>query len=157
MNCDVIMMMLKKILEIRNDLRIIITSATINAREFRDFFTKNESKDSVQESCIISVNKRANEVDIYYSNIPVYDYIKSAYDTILSIHKKESINKGDILVFFPTVGDIMQLIAMLNQLKSQKHIKIDVILRMFDSFEMVKNILFHWNFLKESRLYRIEI
>ena len=41
---DIIMGLLKKILKKRNDLRLIISSATVDAEYIRDFFNNNDNE-----------------------------------------------------------------------------------------------------------------
>ena len=41
---DIIMGLLKKILKKRNDLRLIISSATVDAEYIRDFFNNNHNE-----------------------------------------------------------------------------------------------------------------
>ena len=124
LNCDIILMMLKKILKLRLDLKLIITSATLNYHQMQKFFQSKNSKINIGA---IEVQGRLFPVEIFHTNIPVHDYVQAAFDCILKIHKKESIHNGDVLVFVPNVSDINRLCQMIEDLKNQKTLKIEVI------------------------------
>ena len=47
---DIIMGLLKKVLKKRSDLRLIISSATVDAEYIRDFFNTSEIKESTTKS-----------------------------------------------------------------------------------------------------------
>jgi ATP-dependent RNA helicase DDX35 len=84
----------------RKDLRVIISSATVDAEEFREFFTAptNSVNPKLTESVsILSIEGRQYPVEIFYSKTPVTDYLQSAYNTVTEIHRREP--AGDILVF----------------------------------------------------------
>jgi len=84
----------------RKDLRVIISSATVDAEEFKEFFTAPTNsvnpklKDSVS---ILSIEGRQYPVEIFYAKMPATDYLQSAYNTVVEIHRREP--AGDILVF----------------------------------------------------------
>jgi ATP-dependent RNA helicase DDX35 len=115
LNTDILLGLLKKIMKKRNDLRIIITSATLNAEILRDFFETNiKNINGKNTSCILSVEGRQHPVDIQYLIQPNRDYIKSAIDTVINIHKKE--REGDVLVFLPGAEEIDRAIQMIEEL-----------------------------------------
>lgn len=98
---DFLLGLLNKILKRRPDLRIIISSATLQAEEFLDFFTRR-SETHVQDQpqvtgAIISIEGRTYPIDILYLETPAENYVEKAVSTVLEIHAKEP--KGDILVF----------------------------------------------------------
>lgn len=81
-------------------MRVIISSATVDAEEFKEFFTAPTNsvnpklKDSVS---ILSIEGRQYPVEIFYAKMPATDYLQSAYNTVVEIHRREP--AGDILVF----------------------------------------------------------
>ena len=77
---DILMGLLKKVLRKRRELRVIISSATVDAEYIRDFFGK---------AAIISVHGTAYSVDIFYLKNPCPDYVKSCVETVLKLHKEE--------------------------------------------------------------------
>ena len=85
---DILMGLLKKILRKRRELRVIISSATVDAEYARDFFGN---------AAIISVHGTAYSVDVFYLNNPCPDYVKGCVDTVIKLHKDEP--PGDVLVF----------------------------------------------------------
>ena len=85
---DVLFGLLKKTVKRRPDLRIIVTSATLDADKFSDFFN----------SCpIFSIPGRTFPVEVMYSREPEEDYLDAALTTVMQIHLTEP--AGDILVF----------------------------------------------------------
>ncbi|OTA57274.1 P-loop containing nucleoside triphosphate hydrolase protein [Hypoxylon sp. EC38] len=100
---DILLGLLKKIRKRRPELRIIISSATLQAEEFLNFFS--EQSDSQETSnngtskigSIISLEGRMYPVDILYLESPTEDYVEKAISTVFDIHTKEP--DGDILVF----------------------------------------------------------
>jgi len=54
-------------LQKRKSLRIIVSSATVDAEELRDFFNINTTKDSSKDSAVImSVEGRLYPVDVFF-------------------------------------------------------------------------------------------
>lgn len=85
---DVLFGLLKKTVKRRPDLRVIVTSATLDADKFSAFFNKCP---------IFSIPGRTFPVEIMYSREPEEDYLDAALTTVMQIHLQEP--AGDILVF----------------------------------------------------------
>lgn len=98
--------MLIRILLKREDLKVIITSATISAETYIEYF--NEFKVEA-----ITIEGRTHPVDIYYLASPCKNYIEKAIETALAIHKSQP--PGDILVFLTGQEDISAFISALSQ------------------------------------------
>lgn len=101
---DILLGLLKKIRRRRPDLRIIISSATLQAEEFLDFFSEHaENQGSVdddkasQTGTIISLQGRTYPIDVLYLESPAEDYVEKVVSTVFDIHNTEP--DGDILVF----------------------------------------------------------
>ncbi|KAM5343065.1 hypothetical protein ACJ41O_014031 [Fusarium nematophilum] len=102
---DILLGLLKKIRRKRPDLRIIISSATLQAREFLDFFTRSSDEQSTKENgktqedigAIVSLEGRTYPIDILYLESPAENYVEKAIDVVFDIHTQEG--EGDILVF----------------------------------------------------------
>ncbi|KAF6825369.1 helicase associated domain-containing protein [Colletotrichum plurivorum] len=105
---DILLGLLKKIMKKRPELRIIISSATLQAEEFLRFFTTNpgdepETKHASaaagnnEKGAIISLEGRSYPVDDLYLESPTDDYVEQAVSTVFDIHENEA--DGDILVF----------------------------------------------------------
>lgn len=95
LNTDVLMGLIKKVIARRRDLKLIVTSATMNSERFSRFFG------SAPEFIIPG---RTFPVDIQYSRTPCEDYVDSAVRQVLAIHVSQGV--GDILVFMTGQEDI---------------------------------------------------
>ncbi|EDV25961.1 uncharacterized protein TRIADDRAFT_24419, partial [Trichoplax adhaerens] len=117
-NTDVVIGLLKKIQKKRPELKIIISSATLDAEAFRDFFNSNTTDDtSLDTASILSIEGRMFPVDIHYTADPVPDYIKAAVDTVFKIHQNEK--RGDILVFLTGQEEVETAVNMTNDYNHQ--------------------------------------
>lgn len=85
---DVLFALLKKTAKRRPDLKIIVTSATLDADKFSAYFN---------ECPIFTIPGRTFPVEILYSKEPESDYLDAALVTVMQIHLTEPM--GDILVF----------------------------------------------------------
>ncbi|CAO2199533.1 unnamed protein product [Urochloa humidicola] len=118
---DMLLGLLKKIQRRRPELRLIISSATIEARSMSTFFNirrKNSLPGSSEdlpnpEPAILSVEGKGYTVEIHYVEEPVSDYLQAAVNTVLLIHEKEP--PGDILVFLTGQDDIDAAVKLLNE------------------------------------------
>ena len=102
LSSDMLLGILKKIRRKRTDLRIIVSSATLQAEDFLNFFsTGDESTNGGQSNGeigkIISISGRTYPVDIHYLQQPAEDYLEAAIKTVFSINERE--DDGDILIF----------------------------------------------------------
>ncbi|XP_078336067.1 putative ATP-dependent RNA helicase DHX35 isoform X2 [Crassostrea virginica] len=131
LNTDLIMGLLRKIQKKRGDLRLIVTSATLDADEMKDFFNnkspENQDKDT---AAILSVEGRNFPVDIHYATDPVPDYLKATVDTITKIHHQEK--EGDILAFLTGQDEVetvtRQLIDVAKEcIRNQSAMKMKVL------------------------------
>ncbi|UZJ51768.1 hypothetical protein CBS101457_001088 [Exobasidium rhododendri] len=95
LSTDVLMGLLKKILTRRRDLKLIVTSATMNADKFARFYG---------DAPTFTIPGRTFPVDVLFSKTPCEDYVDSAVKQILSIHLSQG--PGDILVFMTGQEDI---------------------------------------------------
>ncbi|CAN1351274.1 Pre-mRNA-splicing factor ATP-dependent RNA helicase DEAH1 [Linum perenne] len=73
----------------RPDLKLLISSATLDAEKFSDYF---------DVAPIFKIPGRRYPVEIHYTRAPEADYLDAAIVTVLQIHVTQS--PGDILVFF---------------------------------------------------------
>ena len=85
---DVLFGLLKKTLKRRPDLKLIVTSATLDADKFSEYFN---------QCPILTIPGRTYPVEIMYSKEPESDYLDAALITVMQIHISEP--PGDILLF----------------------------------------------------------
>ncbi len=95
LNTDVLMGLFNKILQRRRDLKLIVTSATMNSKRFSEFFGGAPE---------FFIPGRTFPVDIMFHRSPVEDYVDQAVQQVLAIHV--SMGAGDILVFMTGQEDI---------------------------------------------------
>jgi ATP-dependent RNA helicase DDX35 len=114
---DILLSLLKKILRKRPELRVVVSSATIDAERFLDFFAPDEDEkvnglSKEEYGCIIGIQGRVHPVEMQYLASPTSDYVNRAVDTIIDIHTTES--QGDILVFLTGREEIEDAIDQLS-------------------------------------------
>ncbi|WZH39355.1 P-loop containing nucleoside triphosphate hydrolase protein [Fusarium acuminatum] len=117
---DVLLGLLKKIIRKRPELRIIISSATLQAKEFLEFFTRS-SDDQVKDKqdkkdeigAIVSLEGRTYPIDILYLESPAENYVEKAIDVVFDIHTQEG--EGDILVFLTGREEIDNAIQAVSE------------------------------------------
>ena len=85
---DVLFGLLKKAVQLRPELKLIVTSATLDAVKFSEYFF---------EAPIFTIPGRTFPVEILYSREPETDYLDASLITIMQIHLNEP--PGDILLF----------------------------------------------------------
>nr|GMD55783.1 probable pre-mRNA-splicing factor ATP-dependent RNA helicase DEAH5 [Ipomoea batatas] len=85
---DVLFGLLKQLVKRRPDLRLIVTSATLDAEKFSGYFFNCN---------IFTIPGRTFPVEILYTKQPESDYLDAALITVLQIHLTEP--EGDILLF----------------------------------------------------------
>ena len=88
LHTDVIFGLVKDIARFRPDLKVLISSATLDAQKFSDFF---------DEAPVFRIPGRRFPVEIFYTKTPEADYIDACVVTVLQIHVTQ--DSGDILVF----------------------------------------------------------
>lgn len=103
LSTDILMGLLRKILTRRRDLRLIVTSATMNADKFSKFFGN---------AATFTIPGRTFPVEIYHSKSPCEDYVDSAIKQVLQIHL--SMPSGDVLVFMTGQEDIQTTCAVIE-------------------------------------------
>ncbi|XP_014230735.1 ATP-dependent RNA helicase DHX8 [Trichogramma pretiosum] len=85
---DVLFGLLKGAVGRRPDLKLIVTSATLDAVKFSSYFF---------EAPIFTIPGRTFEVEIMYTKEPETDYLDASLITVMQIHLREP--PGDILLF----------------------------------------------------------
>lgn len=116
---DILLGLLKKILKRRPDLRVIISSATLQAEDFLDFFSRSAEPSKPDQGgtdktgTIISLEGRTYPIDVLYLESPTEDYVEKAVATAFDIHKGEP--EGDILIFLTGREEIDQAVQAIAE------------------------------------------
>ncbi|KAM6898774.1 ATP-dependent RNA helicase DHX8-like isoform 2-T2 [Lycodopsis pacificus] len=85
---DVLFGLLKKTIKKRKDMKLIVSSATLDAVKFSQYFF---------EAPIFTIPGRTYPVEVLYCKEPETDYLDAALITVMQIHLMEP--PGDVLVF----------------------------------------------------------
>jgi pre-mRNA-splicing factor ATP-dependent RNA helicase DHX38/PRP16 len=104
LNTDVLFGILRKVVERRRDFKLIVTSATMDATKFSDFFGK---------CAIFNIPGRTFPVALYHSAVPNDDYVDAAVKQVMKIHLQ--MPPGDILVFMTGQEDIITTCEVLSE------------------------------------------
>jgi len=105
LHTDILFGLLKDISRFRSDLKLIVSSATLDAEKFSKYF---------DDASIFMIPGRMFPVDIYYTKAPEADYVDAAVVTVLQIHVSQPLN-GDILVFLTGQEEIETAAEILEQ------------------------------------------
>ena len=119
-NIDLLLLLLKNLLLIRPNFKLIIMSATINAKLFIDYFPADLFKFAMINAGEIPnypikeffLDKPINKFDSFGS-LMGDGYIEAAVDKVIYLLRNNEI--GDILVFFPGKGDTSKGCILLHQ------------------------------------------
>lgn len=133
LSTDVLLGILKKIMKRRPELRIIVSSATLQAEDFLRFFAGDEFKSDAEAEDlggetgrIISLEGRMYPVDMLFLESPAEDYVERAVKTVMDIHLQE--DEGDVLVFLTGREEIDTAIQLLSERAATLHPKSQSIL-----------------------------
>lgn len=108
LNIDFLIGILRRLITKRRDLKLIITSATIDTDKFAKAFA---------DAPVIKVSGRTYPVELRY--LPADDeenetgYVERAVEAVAELHRQGG--SGDILVFMPTERDIREAVDSLDK------------------------------------------
>lgn len=88
LSTDILFGLVKDVARFRPDLKLLISSATLDAEKFSDYF---------DSAPIFKIPGRRYPVEIHYTKAPEADYLDAAIVTALQIHVTEP--PGDVLIF----------------------------------------------------------
>ncbi|KNC23911.1 hypothetical protein FF38_01320 [Lucilia cuprina] len=95
LHTDILFGLVKDIARFRPELKLLISSATLDAEKFSQFF---------DDAPIFRIPGRRYPVDIFYTKAPEADYIDACCVSVLQIHATQPL--GDILVFLTGQDEI---------------------------------------------------
>ncbi|KAK5260788.1 hypothetical protein LTR40_003494 [Exophiala xenobiotica] len=101
---DIACGLLKDIARARPDLKLLISSATMDARKFQKYFN---------DAPIFNIPGRRYAVDVHYTAQPEANYLAAAITTVFQIHITQG--AGDILVFLTGQEEIEAMEASLQE------------------------------------------
>jgi len=104
LHTDILFGLVKDIAKYRPDLRLLISSATMNAEKFSNYFGG---------APIFNIPGRRFPVDIHYTTQPEANYIHAAITTVFQIHTSQG--AGDILVFLTGQDEIESMAENLTE------------------------------------------
>ncbi|CCJ29373.1 unnamed protein product [Pneumocystis jirovecii] len=88
LHTDILFGLVKDIARFRPELKLLVSSATMDAQKFAAYF---------DDAPIFNIPGRRYPVDLHYTQHPEANYLHAAITTIFQIHTTQG--KGDILVF----------------------------------------------------------
>jgi ATP-dependent RNA helicase DDX35 len=117
LSSDILLSLLKKVLRKREDLRVVVSSATLEAERFLEFFSPDEGekvwgKSKAEYGQIVGIHGRTHPVEVQYLQEATNNYVERAVDAVMDIHKNEA--EGDILIFLTGREEIDDAIDMLS-------------------------------------------
>nr|DBA20571.1 TPA: hypothetical protein GDO54_017333 [Pyxicephalus adspersus] len=104
LHTDVLFGLIKDIARFRADLKVLVSSATLNTERFSSFF---------DDAPVFRIPGRRYPVDIYYTKAPEADYLEACVVSVLQIHVTQPL--GDILVFLTGQEEIEACVEMLQE------------------------------------------
>jgi ATP-dependent RNA helicase DHX8/PRP22 len=101
---DVLFALAKKACSVRPELRLIVSSATLDAVKFSSYF---------YDCKIFRIPGNTYDVEILYTQEPERDYLEAALTTVMQIHLTEP--KGDVLLFLTGQEEIDTACQILSE------------------------------------------
>ena len=125
LNIDFLLGIMQRILKRRPDLKLIITSATIDTAKFARAFGN---------APVVEVSGRTFPVEIKYpeqlADEDEGDYVEQAVQAALDLLRRQG--PGDMLIFMPTERDIREAVSLLeSRLKSHKGRQVPLVLPLY--------------------------
>ncbi|KAL3664541.1 hypothetical protein V7S43_010296 [Phytophthora oleae] len=132
---DLLFGLLKQVMSRRPEFRVLITSATLDADRFADFFgeptSSKKKKPKVKPCPIVKIPGRVFPVDIFHSKQrqimghrgPLSTYVRAAVETTMQVHNSEE--PGHILVFLTGQREIEDACAQIRALYQEQERRSD--------------------------------
>ncbi|KAL2178141.1 P-loop containing nucleoside triphosphate hydrolase protein [Thermothelomyces heterothallicus CBS 202.75] len=103
---DILLALIKDLARARPELRVIISSATLNAEKFSAYF---------DDAPIFNVPGRVHPVETYYTSAPESNYLEASLVTVFQIHATQP--EGGILVFLTGQEEIDRACERVEEIK----------------------------------------
>lgn len=108
LHTDVLFGLVKDIARFRPELKLLISSATLDAEKFSQFF---------DDAPIFRIPGRRFPVDIYYTKAPEADYLDACVVSVFQIHLTQG--PGDVLIFLTGQEEIETCCEVLQERSRQ--------------------------------------
>ncbi|CAK9078574.1 unnamed protein product [Durusdinium trenchii] len=105
---DVLFGLIKEVMKRRQDLKLVVMSATMDAQKMQGYF---------DNAPLLNIPGRTHPVEIFYTSEPERDYLEAAMRTVVQIHNSEP--EGDILLFLTGEEEIEQACRQLRKESSR--------------------------------------
>lgn len=92
LHTDILFGLVKDIARFRPDLKLLISSATMDANKFSEYF---------DDAPIFNIPGRKFPVEVYHTQAPEANYLAASITTIMTIHVSQG--PGDILLFLTVI------------------------------------------------------
>uniref|UniRef100_A0A7N0T0X3 RNA helicase n=1 Tax=Kalanchoe fedtschenkoi TaxID=63787 RepID=A0A7N0T0X3_KALFE len=104
LNMDVLLGLMKRLVKTRKDLKVVVTSATLDCEKVSAFF----------DGCpVVTVPGKLFPVEIFYREERPRSYVDACLEEALRIHVSQP--EGDVLIFMTGQEDIEKLVAKLSE------------------------------------------
>merc|ERR1719359_2809514 len=103
LHTDVLFGLVKDVARFRDDLKLVISSATLDAEKFSEYF---------DNAPIFNIPGRRYPVSIHYTKAPDANYLDACVITVLQIHLTQAL--GDVLVFFTGQQEIEEAMELID-------------------------------------------
>lgn len=103
---DILLALIKDLTRARPELKLIISSATLNAEKFSAYF---------DDAPIFNVPGRVHPVEVYYTSAPESNYLEASLVTVFQIHATQP--EGAILVFLTGQEEIDKACERVEEIK----------------------------------------
>eukprot|EP00045_Choanoeca_perplexa_P014801 m.176469 g.176469 ORF g.176469 m.176469 type:complete len:700 (+) comp16799_c0_seq4:1310-3409(+) len=136
---DVVVGLLYKVQKKRPELKILVSSATLDAEAFRNYFNRNPTSDPKFDTAgILSVEGRCYPVEVMWAEAPVPDYLKATVATVVDIHATKG--AGDVLVFLTGQDEVDSAVQMIADACQGKPGKEPHVLPMYGALPAVEQL-----------------
>lgn len=98
---DILLGLLACLMKKRNDLKLILCSATMNIDQFRNFYSFSDLDPSCgkRKVDVMMIHGKTYPIRIYHLIQPTPDYLEATIQTIIDVHEASRLGSGKLLAF----------------------------------------------------------